>query len=133
MWNWNQKQYWTDIETKQNLKSEKKKTLSTELGEALHLRSLFNYNFPSSTYELGVIDSTMKEESKLVDNVKELLTDVVEDYTWEFTKDLIGTALIGIGAALANPLGPEDTVSPTPIDEIVGVGLIWIGRLIRVA
>ena len=64
---------------------------------------------------------------------KEQVTELIKDEAWEIGKDLIGLGLVGLGTWLLNPVGPEDWLfgSPlNPIDEIVGIGLIWTGRFI---
>ena len=73
-------------------------------------------------------------ESITLENVwKEKAEELVKDAAWEIIKDAIGFGLIGLGTWLLNPVGPEDWAfgSPlNPIDEIIGVGLIWTGRFI---
>ena len=71
------------------------------------------------------IDSENKS-SKYQEGLEEYITRQGED----LVKDTIGMMLIGIGTWLANPIGPEDAASPGPLDELVGLGLIWTGRFI---
>jgi hypothetical protein len=67
------------------------------------------------------------------DDWKEEVEDLIKDAAWEIGKDVVGAGLISLGVWLTNPVGPEDWLfgSPlNPIDEIIGIGLIWTGRLI---
>jgi len=81
-------------------------------------------------YEFLPVTGDMKWRG---DEWKQEVEDLLKDQAWEITKDIVGAGLIALGTWLANPVGPEDWVfgSPfNPIDEIIGVGLIWTGRFI---
>ena len=74
----------------------------------------------------GVDPESITLEDQWKENVKEIL----KDESWELGKDALGLGLIGLGTWLLNPVGPEDLLSPSPVDEIIGIGLIWTGRFI---
>jgi len=90
----------------------------------------------SSTQKVFHVGSTFEYEFKPTANDAESVAfsipydEVVKQMGKELLKDVIGASLIYAGTLLLNPVGPEDLVSPSLIDEIVGVGLIWTGRFI---
>lgn len=85
----------------------------------IHLGSSFNYQFNSEV--LDVV------QDKKVQTQKSVVQELAEEAVKEVAKDVIGGGLIALGTWLAQP----DPVAG-PIDEIVGVLLIWTGRIIRV-
>jgi len=73
------------------------------------------------------------EPSDNLEKWKDEMKEILKDQVWEITKDAAGAGLIALGTWLANPVGPEDWAfgSPlNPIDEIIGIALIWTGRFI---
>lgn len=79
---------------------------------------------------LGPGGVTTLTEASENSNLSEGVKDYVKEQAGELVKDTIGAGLIGVGSWLANPIGPEDLASPSPVDEIIGIGLIWTGRFI---
>ena len=68
------------------------------------------------------------QEPSLVDQVEKELEEYVKEKASDFITDAIGGLLIIGGGALLNPAGPEDLASPGPLDEILGITMIWAGR-----
>ena len=85
----------------------------------IHLGSSFDYQFNPEVLDVAPIETSETQKSV----VKELAEEAVK----EVAKDVIAGGLIALGTWLSKPdpwLGP--------VDEIVGVLLIWTGRIIRV-
>jgi hypothetical protein len=85
----------------------------------IHLGSSFDYQFNPEVLNVAPIETSETQNSV----VKELAEEAVK----EVAKDVIAGGLIALGTWLAKP----DPVAG-PIDEIVGILLIWTGRIIRV-
>lgn len=85
-----------------------------------HVGNSFEYSFSPEN-----IEETISSDDDTSQQIKDQLEDYIKDKAWELSKDAIGASLVGIGSWLAVP----DPVLG-PIDEIVGVGLIWVGRFI---
>ncbi len=119
-WTWNMNRFWTETDTLSQPGKEKKE-IHEELAKIPHLRSSFNYEFASSSPESNF--ETDNDEINLVN-----LTDIVTEAKDELIKNVMGATFIGVGTMLLNPAGPEDVISLGPIDEAVGLLLIWTGR-----
>ena len=68
------------------------------------------------------------EKPSLVDKVEKELQEYAKEKATDFITDAIGGLLVIGGGALLNPAGPEDLASPGPLDEILGITMIWAGR-----
>ena len=77
-------------------------------------------NYPDEIMESPSLIDRIEEEAK--EQIKEKAKDVI--------MDTIGGLLVIGGTALLNPAGPEDLASPGPVDEILGITMIWAGRAI---
>lgn len=103
-WSWNTPTYWTDIETIQKITTRNKRKG--------HEGTDFNYNFIIDKPRRSAV---AKEESLIDELMQELMISAILKG--------IGAGLVTVGTWLAAP----DPVAG-PVDEIVGIGLIWIGR-----
>lgn len=126
-WTWNAGRFWTETESILNSNSEKKiqKEIHEELAIIPHLRSSFNYEFASSSPN----DSNFDVDDDEIDVIDaSILTEVITEAKDELIKNIMGAGFIAVGTMLLNPAGPEDVISLGPIDEAVGLLLIWTGR-----
>ena len=85
----------------------------------IHLGSSFDYQFNSEVLDVAPIETSETQNSA----IKELAEEAVK----EVAKDVIAGGLIALGTWLSKP-----DPWAGPVDEIVGVLLIWTGRIIRV-
>ena len=123
-WTWNAGRFWTETESILTLSKKEEKEIHEELAIIPHLRSSFNYEFASSSPESNFdVDD---DEIEVIDT--SILTDVVTEAKEELIKNIMGAGFIAVGTMLLNPAGPEDVISLGPIDEAVGLLLIWTGR-----
>lgn len=123
-WTWNAGRFWTETESILTLSKKEEKEIHEELAIIPHLRSSFNYEFASSSLESNFdIDD---DEIEVIDT--SILTEVVTEAKDELIKNIMGAGFIAVGTMLLNPAGPEDVISLGPIDEAVGLLLIWTGR-----
>lgn len=93
--------------------------LTSNQQPTIHLGSSFDYQFNPTVLDVAAIESSETQKS--------VVQELAEEAVKEVAKDVIGGGLIALGTWLAQP----DPVAG-PIDEIVGVLLIWTGRIIRV-
>ena len=70
------------------------------------------------------------ESPSLVDRIEKEAEERIKEKAKDVIKDTIGGLLVIGGTALLNPVGPEDAASPGPVDEILGITMIWAGRAI---
>ena len=129
-WTWNMNRFWTETDLLSQVPSKKEIKINEELEniphsqvQSPHLRSQFDYEFSSSSpnYDLDEVN-----------NDKSLIAEVGDAVKVETIKTIIGLSFIGVGTMLLNPAGPEDVISLGPIDEGVGIVLVWTGRLLMV-
>lgn len=92
--------------------------LTSNQQPTIHLGSSFDYQFNSEVLDVAPIE---------ISDQKSVVQELAEEAVKDLAKDVIGGGLIALGTWLAQP----DPVAG-PIDEIVGVLLIWTGRIIRV-
>ena len=123
-WTWNAGKFWTETESILTLSKKEEKEIHEELAIIPHLRSSFNYEFASSSP--GSNFDVDDDEIEVIDT--SILTDVVTEAKEELIKNIMGAGFIAVGTMLLNPAGPEDVISLGPIDEAVGLLLIWTGR-----
>jgi len=103
-WSWNTPTYWTDIETLQKIVTRNKRKD--------HARTDFNYSFIADKPRRSAIT---KEDSLVQELMEELMISAILKG--------VGAGLVTVGTWLAAP----DPVAG-PVDEIIGIALIWIGR-----
>ena len=93
--------------------------VTTNKQPTIHLGSSFDYQFNSEVLDVAPIETSETQNSA----IKELAEEAVK----EVAKDVIAGGLIALGTWLSKP-----DPWAGPVDEIVGVLLIWTGRIIRV-
>ena len=91
----------------------------------------FNINDYDNVLPLNITrnypDEIMKSPS-LVDRIEKEAEEKIKEKVKDVIQDTIGGLLVIGGTALLNPVGPEDAASPGPLDEFLGITMIWAGR-----
>ena len=145
-WSWSVMAYWDDLEltvdhamkqtkvsgTISKIMKENSTTVKELLQETTsspHMNSNFEYEWVSPT-PMPLLNHPDSEDSDWKQDLIDYFDpdNLAEEIKIELIKDTIGAGLIALGTFLAQP----DPVAG-PIDEVVGVALIWIGRIIRIA
>lgn len=112
-WDWKQLQYWFDTEDKKTLL---KQTFRIPVEEK-KIKKLKKFIPKDETPQ--IVEPKWYEKGGALDNPE----------FW----DQVGRAMTTTGLGLLNPVGPEDLISPTPVDEIIGFTLIFGGVMFQLA
>ena len=116
-----------------------KKILETKsIQEKIEIAELVAANpdpeFNPNDYDILPLNATKNypdsivEEPSLVEKFEKEVEEQIKEKVKDVVKDTIGGLLVIGGTSLLNPAGPEDLASPGPLDEILGITMIWAGR-----